>query len=81
MPELLQAIVLGSILLAMIIALPASIVVHFRQSRDGKNRGKAGTAVGNALQDLDRLVARPSIEYRIEAENYTQKACDDQGGD
>ena len=81
MSELLQAIVIGGILLAIIVAIPASIVAHYRHSRDPKNQGKAGAAIGNALQDLDRLVERPSIEYRMETENYTQQASDDQGGD
>lgn len=76
---MLQAIVIGVVLLAMIVVIPAAMVRHFRQPRDAKTKGHA--AVGNALQDLDRLMARPSIEYRIEAENYVQKTDDDQGGE
>jgi hypothetical protein len=81
MSEMLQTIGVGVLLLAMIIAIPASIVLHVRQQRSATTKGKATAAVGNALQDLDRLMARPSIEYRIEAENYVQKADDDQAGD
>jgi hypothetical protein len=62
MAELIQVIVVGVLLLATIIAIPASIVFHVRQSRAANVKGKAGAAVGSALQDLDRLMAMPSIE-------------------
>ena len=39
-----------------------------------------GAAVGNALQELDRLVARPSIEYKIQAEHPVRQVQDDGGG-
>jgi hypothetical protein len=81
MSELLQVIVIGLLLLAVIIAIPASIVAHHRQSRSPHHKGKAGAAIGSALQELDRLVARPSIEYRIETEHTVQKTDDDQGGE
>jgi hypothetical protein len=55
--------------------------MYHKQSRRSYEKGRASAAVGNALQDLDRLVTRPSVEYRIEAENYVQKADNDQGGE
>jgi hypothetical protein len=80
MTELMQTVAVGLILLALIVAIPWSIVMSHKQSRRSYEKGRASAAVGNALQDLDRLVTRPSVEYRIEAENYVQNADDDQGG-
>ena len=42
--------------------------------------GKASAAIGNALQELDRLVARPSIEHKVEAEQHIE-IRDEQGSD
>lgn len=39
-----------------------------RQLRSSSGAGSIAT-LGNALQELDRLVARPSVEHQIETEN------------
>jgi hypothetical protein len=49
-----------------------------RNDKDGQRRGSAG--IGNALMELDRLVARPSVEFTVEAERPVLKREDDQGG-
>jgi hypothetical protein len=67
------------------IILPICMVIgaqqHLRGGNRQKDRNRAGGAVGNALQELDRIVARPSIEYTIEAEMPILKREDDRGGD
>jgi hypothetical protein len=67
------------------VILPISMVIgasrHLRGSNRYKDRRRGGGGVGNALQELDRLVARPSIEFTVEAERPILKREDDQGGD
>jgi hypothetical protein len=46
-----------------------------------RDRNKVTTAFGGALQELDRLIARPSIEYKIEAENKVKVRIDNNSGD
>ncbi len=72
--------------IAVVVALPVCMVASVRQhllekKRGDGNRRADGLAVGNALQELDRLVARPSVEYTIEAERPILKRDDDRGGD
>ena len=50
-----------------------------RAKKRGNRGSSRGIAVGNALMELDRLVARPSIEYTVEAETPILKREDDQG--
>jgi hypothetical protein len=59
-----------------------SMVDHFRR-RGSERRGGGGLSagVGAALQELDRLTARPSVEHQIEAENQTLKREDDSGSE
>jgi hypothetical protein len=64
------------------IVLPLSIILSIRQHIRGKKLGgekgtRSGAGIGNALQELDRLVARPAIEYTIEAETPILKREDD----
>jgi len=69
----------------VVVVLPIWMVISVRQhlgEREGdESRRPGGVAVGNALQELDRLVARPSVEYTIEAEKFMLKRDDDRGGD
>jgi hypothetical protein len=37
--------------------------------------------IGAAMQELDRLMARPSAEHIVEAQNPVVKREDDKGGD
>ena len=78
---MLQFVFLVAVLIFMLVAIPASMVSHLRRPRSQRNKHRAGSAVGNALQDLDKLVARPSIEYQIEAEHFVQRADDEKAGD
>ena len=45
------------------------------------NPDRSTAAMGGALQELDRLVARPSIEHKVELESQVNAVKDDQGDD
>jgi hypothetical protein len=76
---------------AVVVFLPImliwSMVDHFRgNDKDGKKRERRGgggvsAGIGASLQELDRIVARPSVEFRVEAEQPILKREDDAGGD
>ncbi len=72
------------IALAILVGLPAMMiwgaVDHVRNGRKRERRGGSGGAViGSALRELDRLVARPSVEHVVEAENRVLRREDDEG--
>jgi hypothetical protein len=57
---------------------------HLRAAKRGEvdpKRERSRVAIGNALQELDRLVARPAVEFKVEAEQPIVKREDDKGGD
>jgi hypothetical protein len=61
-----------------------SVWLHLRAAKRGDvnpKRERSRVAMGNALQELDRLVARPAVEFRVEAERPILKREDDKGGD
>ena len=72
----------------IVVVLPIWLVLSVWQHLCAVNRGdtnkgskRSGVAIGNALQELDRLVARPAVEYTVEAERPILKREDDKGGD
>jgi hypothetical protein len=72
--------------IALIIGVPVmlilSVVDHLRHrgsERTGSGSHTAG--IGAAMQELDRLLARPSAEHIVDAENPVLKREDDAGGD
>jgi hypothetical protein len=77
------AIVIGvAILLGVPIAMIWGVVDHIRNSHKRERRNTGATAgIGAAMQELDRLVARPSVEHVVEAETQTLRREDDQGGE
>jgi hypothetical protein len=81
-----KAVFWSVLAILIVVVLPICMVISVRQHLREKYRGDGsgrpgGLAVGNALQELDRLVARPSVEYTIEAEKSFHKRDDDRGGD
>jgi hypothetical protein len=69
------------------IVLPVWTFIDVRKRLQDKNRNsdtakhRSGAILDNAFQELDRLVARPSVEYTVEAETPILKREDDRGGD
>jgi hypothetical protein len=60
-----------------------SAIDHFR-GRGSDRHGGGGTisaGIGAAMQELDRIMTRPSVEHQIEVEHQTLKREDDAGGD
>ncbi|HEX4416117.1 MAG TPA: hypothetical protein VH107_20970 [Lacipirellulaceae bacterium] len=71
---------------AMLIVLPVvmirGMVDHFR-TRPSERRGSGGISagIGAALHELDRIIARPSVEHHVDTEQRVLKREDDQGGE
>ena len=62
------------------IAMIWSMVDHLR--RRGSHRTGSGgisSGIGAAMQELDRLMARPSVEHKLEVEQPVLKREDDSG--
>ena len=79
----LLAIAIG---LAVIIGVPAmliwSMIDHTRtRASERPGSGSMTAGIGAAMQELDRLMARPSAEHIEEAENPVLKREDDSGDD
>jgi hypothetical protein len=80
----MNELLLGILATVLILALPAfmawAAVDHVRNSRKRDRRGGGGSSgVGTALQELDRLVARPSVEHTVEAQHRVLRREDDAG--
>jgi len=72
--------------IALLVGLPVvlfwTLVDHLRGKGSERHGGGGLTSgVGAVLQELDRLMARPSIEHKVEAEHPVLKREDDSGGD
>ena len=66
------------------IAMTVTVWQHLRAAKRGetdKKSERSRVAIGNALQELDRLVSRPAAEFTVEAERPILKREDDKGGD
>ncbi|HEX6960886.1 MAG TPA: hypothetical protein VF175_03405 [Lacipirellula sp.] len=76
------AIVAG---LGFLIGVPAVLIwsmVDFTRRRASERPGSGSFTAGvaGAMQELDRLMARPSVEHTEEAQNPVLKREDDAGG-
>ena len=71
-----------AVLVGVPIVLVWTAVTHFR-GRGSERSGSGGISagIGAAMQELDRLMTRPSVEHQIEAEQPILKREDDSGGD
>jgi hypothetical protein len=81
-----QAIFWSIAAVAVLIILPVAMLWamldHFRKSGSERvGSGGLSAGIGAAMQELDRLMTRPSVEHQIEAEQPVLKREDDQGGD
>jgi hypothetical protein len=57
--------------------------IEYFRGKGSDRRGSGGVTAGvaAAMMELDRLVARPSVEHQVEAEHQTLKREDDSGGE
>jgi hypothetical protein len=82
-----QAIFWVILAIATIVFVPAIMIwsfVDYRRGRGSDRRRGGGTisaGIGAAMQELDRIMTRPSIEHQIETEHQTLRREDDAGGD
>jgi hypothetical protein len=59
-----------------------TMVDYFRgRGRDRRGSGGITAGIGAAMQELDRIVSRPSVEHQIETERQTLRREDDAGSD
>ena len=67
------------------VILPITLVLSIRDHLRGKGSDRRGgsvtSGVGAAMQEIDRLLTRPSVEHTIEAETPVLKREDDSGGE
>ena len=65
------------------IALVWTVVDSMRRKSSDRPSGGGGISnvVGGAMLEIDRLMARPSIEHQIETENQVLEREDDTGGE
>jgi hypothetical protein len=72
----------GALFIGLPIAAVWTIVHHLRTPPSQRPPRTGVTAgFGAALQELDRLVARPSVEHTVETERPVLKREDDDGGE
>jgi hypothetical protein len=76
-----------SLAVLTMVVLPAWAIIDIRRQLRNNRRGgsqapaRGGSGIGNALQELDRLVTRPAVEYTVEAETPILKREDDRSGE
>ena len=78
--QILLVIFAGIVIIGMPVVIVWSIVDYLRKKPSKRRRGSGSTGLGAAFQELDRLVARPSVEHTVEAEQPIVKNEDDRGG-
>lgn len=84
--QTLQLIFWLVLAVAFLIGVPVVLVMTMLDYFRGKGSDRQGTGgitagVGAAMQELDRIMSRPSVEHQIEAEHQTLRREDDAGGD
>jgi hypothetical protein len=82
----LQAIFWTAMAIAMFVIVPIALVKttidYFRGSgSQRKGTGGVSGAISGAMQELDRILTRPSVEYKIETEHQILKREDESGED
>jgi hypothetical protein len=81
-PQQILALIIAAVVIIVLPAATVYAIVHHLRTKPGDRPGSGSVAgLGPALQELDRLVARPSAEHTVEAERPIVKRDDDRGGD
>jgi hypothetical protein len=83
---LLQTIFWIAMAIVMLVVVPLVFVkttIDYFRGRGSQREGCGGISAGiaGAMQELDRLISRPSAEHKIEAEQPILKREDDSGND
>jgi hypothetical protein len=68
-------------LLIVVVGTPIWMIVCLRELYGSKPRKSSTHALGSALQELDRLVARPAVVHTVEVQNQIVDGASDVGGD
>ncbi len=83
----MQFFISTAVVLGLFVVLPLWIVFSLRRMSIGElmygpqgNRKSRG-GIGNALQELNRMLTKPSIEHRIEAEDHDKLTEDEKSGE
>jgi hypothetical protein len=83
----MQFFISAAVILGLFVVLPLWLFFSLRRRSMGElmygpqGKRKSRSGIGNALQELNRLIAQPSIEYRIEAEDPDKLVEDEKGGE
>lgn len=77
----LKTVLLLATIAVIFVGVPAFLVWSFVDHAKNAHRRERRGGSGNALIELNRLVARPSVEHVVEAETFTQRREDDEGGE
>lgn len=82
----LQALFWLAMAVVMLVILPIVFVratIDYFRGRGSQRKGSGGISAGiaGAMQELDRIISRPSAEHKIEAEQPILKREDDSGSD
>jgi hypothetical protein len=81
-----QALFWTAMAVAVLVILPIALVkamIDYFRGRGSQREGSGGISGGiaGAMQELDRIVSRPSVEHKIEVEQTILKRDDDSGND
>jgi hypothetical protein len=80
--QILLLVFAAAFIIGVPVAMVCSIVEHLRTPASRRRSGGSQTAcIGAAMQELDRLLARPSVEHTVEAQTPVLKREDDESGD
>jgi hypothetical protein len=70
------------VLIVVPILMVWTMIDHFRgRGSDRSGSGGISAGIGAAMQELDRIMTRPSVEHQVEIEQKVLKREDDSGGD
>ena len=75
-------ILAAAFLIGIPVALVWTMIDYFRgKGSDRRGSGSLTSGIGAAMQELDRIMTRPSVEHQIETEHQTLRREDDAGTD